>query len=169
MTQPVADTHDRTVRWRQMVDLLSRPHEELDPALLDAALTMVQSGLRSVPKAVRAATARSIAGRAAEPRLIAIFASDKLEVAAPLLAAAPLDEAGWALVLRGASEEVAAFTGQVLFVNGDGHDYFDIIPIPELPNLRQIQVEGDSKVSYVQVHIDPKGSSLFTITTPRRF
>ena len=66
-------------------------------------------------------------------------------------------------------EEVAAFTGQVLFVNGDGHDYFDIIPIPELPNLRQIQVEGDSKVSYVQVHIDPKGSSLFTITTPRRF
>ena len=110
MTQPVADTHDRTVRWRQMVDLLSRPHEELDPALLDAALTMVQSGLRSVPKAVRAATARSIAGRAAEPRLIAIFASDKLEVAAPLLAAAPLDEAGWALVLRSASEEVAAFT-----------------------------------------------------------
>jgi signal transduction histidine kinase len=109
MTQPVADTHDRTVRWRQLVDLLSRPHDELDPALLDAALTMVQSGARSVPKAVRAATARSIAGRAAEPRLIAIFAADKLEVAAPLLAAAPLDEAGWALVLGGASEEIASF------------------------------------------------------------
>lgn len=109
MTQPVADTHDRTVRWRQLVDLLSRPHDELDPALLDAALTMVQSGMRSVPKAVRSATARSIAGRAAEPRLIAIFAADKLEVAAPLLAAAPLDEAGWALVLALASEEVTAF------------------------------------------------------------
>ena len=109
MTQPVADAHDRTVRWRQLVDLLSRPHDELDPALLDAALTMVQSGFRSVPKAVRAATARSIAGRAAEPRLIAIFAADKLEVAAPLLAAAPLDEAGWTLVMRGASEEIAAF------------------------------------------------------------
>ena len=25
MTQPVADAHDRTVRWRQLVDLLSRP------------------------------------------------------------------------------------------------------------------------------------------------
>ncbi len=62
-----------------------------------------------MPRAVRAATARSIAGRAAEPRLIAIFAADRLEVAAPLLAAAPLDEAGWALVLRDASEEVAAF------------------------------------------------------------
>ncbi|MCL6697541.1 hypothetical protein LZ496_01915 [Sphingomonas sp. NSE70-1] len=109
MTQPVADAHDRTVRWRQLVDLLSRPHDELDPALLDAALTMVQSGVRSVPKTVRAATARSIAGRAAEPRLIAIFAADKLEVAAPLLAAAPLDEEGWALVLRDASDEVAAF------------------------------------------------------------
>lgn len=62
-----------------------------------------------MPKAVRAATARSIAGRAAEPRLIAIFAADKLEVAAPLLAAAPLDEGGWALVLREASEEIASF------------------------------------------------------------
>ena len=109
MTQPVADAHDRTVRWRQLVDLLSRPHDDLDPALLDAALTMVQSGLRSVPKAVKAATARSIAGRAAEPRLIAIFAADKLDVAAPLLAAAPLDEAGWAIVLQNASDEIAAF------------------------------------------------------------
>jgi len=113
MTQPVADAHDRTVRWRQLVDLLSRPHDELDPALLDAALTMVRSGARAVPRAVRAATARSIAGRAAEPRLIATFAADKLEVAAPLLAAAPLDEAGWAIVLAGASDEVTAFVGSL--------------------------------------------------------
>src|SRR5687768_11546901 len=113
MMQPVADAHDRTVRWRQLVDLLSRPHDEIDPALLDAALTMVQSGVRAVPKAVRAATARSIAGRAPEPRLIAIFAADKLDVAAPLLAAAPLDEQGWAVVLAGASDEVAAFVGSL--------------------------------------------------------
>lgn len=109
MTQPVADAHDRTVRWRQLVDLLSRPHDELDPALLDAALTMVQSGTQAVPKPVRAATARSIAGRAGEPRLLAIFAADRLDVAAPLLAAAPLDEAGWATVMAAASDEVAAF------------------------------------------------------------
>jgi signal transduction histidine kinase len=111
MMQPVADAHDRTVRWRQLVDLLSRPHDEIDAALLDAALTMVQSGMRSVPKPVRAATARSIAGRAAEPRLLAIFATDKLEVAAPLLAAAPLDEQGWSIVRASASKEVAAFIG----------------------------------------------------------
>ena len=111
MMQPVADAHDRTVRWRQLVDLLSRPHDEIDPALLDAALTMVQSGMRAVPKAVRAATARSIAGRAAEPRLLAIFATDKMEVAAPLLAAAPLDEAGWETVLASSSKEIATFLG----------------------------------------------------------
>src|SRR4249919_1419363 len=109
MTQPVADAHDRTVRWRQLVDLLSRPHDEIDPALLDAALTMVRTGMRSVARPIRAATSRSIAGRAAEPRLIAIFAGDRLEVAAPLLAAAPLDDAGWAEVMAAASKEVAAF------------------------------------------------------------
>lgn len=109
MTQPVADAHDRTVRWRQLVDLLSRPHDEIDPALLDAALTMVRTGMKSVARAIRAATARSIAGRASEPRLIAIFAEDRLDVAAPLLAAAPLDEAGWAIVLSNASKEVSDF------------------------------------------------------------
>jgi hypothetical protein len=113
MTQPVADAHDRTVRWRQLVDLLSRPHDEIDPALLDAALTMVRTGMRTVARAIRAATARSIAGRASEPRLIAIFAEDRLDVAAPLLAAAPLDEAGWATVLSSASDEVSAFINTI--------------------------------------------------------
>jgi signal transduction histidine kinase len=117
MTQPVADAHDRTVRWRQLVDLLSRPHDEIDRALLDAALTMVRTGMRSVARPIRAATARSIAGRAAEPRLIAIFANDKLEVAAPLLAAAPLDKDGWALVTKAASPEVAAF---IRTIRGEG-------------------------------------------------
>jgi len=109
MTQPVADAHDRTVRWRQLVDLLSRPHEEIDPALLDAALSMVRSGLRSVARPIRAATARSIAGRASEPQLVAIFAADKLEVAAPLLSSAQLNEDGWAMVSKAASKEVAGF------------------------------------------------------------
>ena len=109
MTQPVADAHDRTVRWRQLVDLLSRPHEEIDPALLDAALTMVRSGLRAVARPIRAATARSIAGRVSEPQLVAIFAGDKLEVAAPLLSSAQLDEAGWGIVTKAASAEVANF------------------------------------------------------------
>ena len=109
MTQPVADAHDRTVRWRQIVDLLSRPHDGLDPALFDAALTMVRSGLKSVALTIRAATARSIAGRPADARLLAIFAADKLEVAAPLIASASLDDTGWEMVGRAASADVAAF------------------------------------------------------------
>jgi hypothetical protein len=126
MTQPVADAHDRTVRWRQLVDLLSRPHDEIDPALLDAALTMVRTGMKSVARAIRAATARSISGRASEPRLIAIFAEDRLEVAAPLLAAAPLDEAGWAIVLSSASKEVSDF---IRTIRGDAVRE----PAPEMP------------------------------------
>lgn len=109
MTQPVADAHDRTVRWRQLVDLLSRPHDSIDPALLDAALTMVRAGLRTVARPIRAATARSIAGRASEPRLVAIFAADRLEVAAPLLSSAQMDESGWAEVTAAASPEVGGF------------------------------------------------------------
>jgi len=122
MTQPVADAHDRTVRWRQLVDLLSRPHDEIDPALLDAALTMVRTGMKSVARAIRAATARSISGRASEPRLIAIFAEDRLDVAAPLLAAAPLDETGWVMVLSSASKEVSDF---IRTIRGD------VAPTPE--------------------------------------
>jgi hypothetical protein len=109
MTQPVGDAHDRTVRWRQLVDLLSRRHGETDPALLDAALSMVRSGMRTVARPIRAATARSISGRPIDPGLMAIFASDKLEVAAPLLASASFDEEGWAKVAASASAEVADF------------------------------------------------------------
>ena len=113
MTQPVADAHDRTVRWRQIVDLLSRPHDGLDPALFDAALTMVRSGMKAIALPIRAATARSIAGRAADARLLAIFAADKLEVAAPLIAAAQFDEAGWEVVAAAASTEVASFIDSI--------------------------------------------------------
>ena len=109
MIQPVADAHDRTVRWRQIVDLLSRPRGTLDPALFDAALAMVRSEFSAIDQPVRAATARSIAGRAADPRLVALFAADQLEVAAPLLASVDLDDAGWAIVSAAASHDVSEF------------------------------------------------------------
>lgn len=109
MIQPVADAHDRTVRWRQIVDLLSRPRGALDPALFDAALAMVRSEYSAIDLPVRSATARSIAARGAEPSLIALFAADLLEVAAPLLASATLDQQGWAKVSAAASPEVAEF------------------------------------------------------------
>ena len=87
MTQPVADAHDRTVRWRQLVDLLSRPHDEIDPALLDAALTMVRTGMRSVARAIRAAAvncSRAVAGSPARSS-----ASPRASSTGPASASAP--------------------------------------------------------------------------------
>lgn len=110
MMQPVMDLHDRTIRWRQLVDLLSRmpgQQQREDDGLVDAALAIIRGDYSQIPDAARAATARSIAGRPADPRLIAIFARDKLAIAAPLLAASTLDDAGWALVDADASDDVS--------------------------------------------------------------
>lgn len=107
MMQPIEDGHDRTVRWRQLVDLLSRTPTHTGDALVDAALALIQSDRPHVSDAARAATARIIAGRDLDPRLVAIFAADKLAIAAPLLAATTLDNAGWDLVDANASDDVA--------------------------------------------------------------
>ena len=36
-------------------------------------------------------------------------------------------------------------------------------------NLRRVQVEGDGKVSYVKVRVDPSLSELFVVPQPTRF
>jgi signal transduction histidine kinase len=109
LDSPVGDARDRAVRWRQLVDLLSRARGDSDPALFERAIAVAREDRGHVPPGVRAATARSIAGRPLDPRLIALFASDRLEVAAPLLAGATLDPAARAEVEANASEEVRRF------------------------------------------------------------
>ena len=166
MTQPVADAHDRTVRWRQLVDLLSRPHEEIDPALLDAALTMVRSGFRAVARPIRSATARSIAGRASEPRLVAIFAADKLEVAAPLLSSARLDEAGWAIVSKAASPDVANFIRTIR-----GEEATVPSPAPPVADVEPAIPEDDhsTSISELVARIERLKQKRETIEPPERF
>jgi hypothetical protein len=66
-------------------------------------------------------------------------------------------------------QEVARFSGQVLFMSGDDHTYLNVGAVAGLQNFRWVRVEGDSLVSYVRVRIDPATSSLFTITPPKRF
>ena len=62
------------------------------------------------------------------------------------------------------------FDGEVLFVHGDGHSFKDDKPIGGRANLRRVQVEGDSKVSYVRVHVEPgAGADLFTVTKSQAF
>ncbi|MEO7503931.1 MAG: histidine kinase dimerization/phospho-acceptor domain-containing protein [Sphingomicrobium sp.] len=109
LDSPVADARDRAVRWRQLVDLLSRARADGDPELINRAIQAARDDRSSVPDTVRAATARSIAGRPLDPRLVALFASDLLEVAAPVLAGATLDAAARAEVAASASEEVRRF------------------------------------------------------------
>ena len=66
-------------------------------------------------------------------------------------------------------EETLNFGGQVLYVHGDGHDYINDRPLAGVTNLRRVQVEGDGKVSYVKVRVDPTSTELFVVPTPTRF
>ena len=109
LDSPVGDARDRSVRWRQLVDLLSRARPDSDPILIGRAIQAARDDRSSVPDTVRAATARSFAGRPLDPRLVALFASDLLEVAAPVLAGATLDAQARAEVAASASEEVRRF------------------------------------------------------------
>ena len=96
--------HDRAVRWRQLVDLVSRIDPDAQSANLTIALAAIRAGQDDVPVALRAAAARAIAGQVLPPALLEIFAADTIDVAAPLLAQAP-DEA----VRAAASPDVARF------------------------------------------------------------
>ena len=71
-------------------------------------------------------------------------------------------------------EETLAFSGQVLWIQGDGHRFIDDRPMKTtggevVQSFRRIQVEGDSRVSYVGLHVDPGGSTLFTTTLSKRY
>ena len=65
LEHPVVGDRDRAVRWRQLIDLLSRVRADSDPYLVARALDMARQDRATVPDEVRAATARSIARRAA--------------------------------------------------------------------------------------------------------
>ncbi len=133
LEHPVAGDRDRAVRWRQLIDLLSKVRADSDPALVARALEMALADRDTVPDAVRAATARSIAGRPVDARLVALFAADRLDVAAPLLAATTLDDEGRAQVAAVASEEVRR-----LFFALDG------APLPPAPEPLELTEKADT-------------------------
>ena len=97
---------DRAVQWRQLVELVARGGGETDPALLARALERIAELRPALPDAVRASAARAIAGLPVPAGLLAIFAADRPEIVAPLLASAELDRAGWDKVRARASPEV---------------------------------------------------------------
>ena len=109
LAQPATETHDRNVRWRQLVDLVARSNGNADRALLDSALQVIAQDRSGVPEHLRAAAARAIAGQAVPAALLEVFASDTLAVAAPLLAGARLEGEPLERLRRAASPEVERF------------------------------------------------------------
>ena len=79
------DEHDRAVRWRQLVDLVARSGPDAHGPIVAEALSEIRAGRNEVGIALRSAAARAIAGRTLPLALLELFASDALEVAAPLL------------------------------------------------------------------------------------
>ena len=109
LAQPAEDAHDRAVRWRQLVELLARARSEIDSDAARRALDEVREQASQVDEQVRAGAARAIAGLRLPFELIAIFAADKLPVAAPVLAAAQLSEEQWRELHRAAGHDVKGF------------------------------------------------------------
>ena len=81
--------------WRQLTDLMGRGRVPADAASLDRL-----RGLRAtVPVAIRAASARALAFARPPAALVAFFAEDAIEVAAPLLRTAQMADDDWLALL----------------------------------------------------------------------
>lgn len=101
LAQP-ADRPDRAAaRWRQLVDLLAQHRPDAADAGSGGAeaYAWLRDARRTIDPETRRQSARSLAGRAVDPALIAFFAEDAPSVAAPLLAGARLDTDAWLTLL----------------------------------------------------------------------
>lgn len=105
---PPATSHDLAVRWRQLVELVARSPDG-DGQLIDQALTEIRDNMDRIDERVRIATALAIASLPVPADLVAILATDRLAVAAPVLAGARLTASEWTDVAAGASDECRAF------------------------------------------------------------
>jgi hypothetical protein len=109
LAQPAHSSHDLAVRWRQLVELAARMPADGDRALLDQAISEIRSGASAVEERVRSAAALAVAPLPLPVELVAAFASDRLNVAAPILAGARLTALEWKDVGAAASEDCRAF------------------------------------------------------------
>ena len=82
--------------WRQIVDIVAQAGSALDTGARGAALDKLTVLRSAIPASERRLSAASLAGRAHDPDVVALFAADAPAVAAPLLAMARLDGDAWA-------------------------------------------------------------------------
>lgn len=81
--------------WRQLVDLIGRGRAPAGPA----AIAKLRAIRAKVPPPVRAASARALADARPPAALVALFASDEIAIAAPVLRVAQIDSASWIAML----------------------------------------------------------------------
>ena len=109
LNQPAGDRHDVAVRWRQLVDLVARAGSNAESPTVAQALETIRADAPRVDESLRAAAARSAAAIPLPLSLLEFFASDRLAVSAPVLAAATLDARQWKAIMNVADEETRRF------------------------------------------------------------
>jgi hypothetical protein len=109
LNQPASDRHDAAVRWRQLVDLVARAGSNSASPVVSEALRQIRAEAAGVDEPLRAAAARAVAALPLPLGLLEYFVSDRLSVAAPVLAAATLDLEQWRALIGGADDETRRF------------------------------------------------------------
>jgi outer membrane biosynthesis protein TonB len=108
LAQPAANSHDRAVRWRQLVELLARA-TDLSTPLAQRALEVILTEAPQIDQQLRAAAARAVARPQLPVALVILFAIDTVAVSAPVLASASLQPFQWRDVLATASPDSQRF------------------------------------------------------------
>ena len=109
LNQPASDRHDAAIRWRQLVDLVARAGPNSASPVVAQALDSIRSEAAEVEEPLRAAAARAVAALPLPLGLLECFASDRLSVSAPVLAAATLEPSQWRALIAIADDETRRF------------------------------------------------------------
>ncbi|MDQ3245969.1 MAG: hypothetical protein M3Q52_03580 [Pseudomonadota bacterium] len=109
LAQAAGEPRARAVRWRQLVELVARSGREGGGALVAEALAEIRTGAGDVDESVRASTARAVSSLPLPFGLVAAFAADEIQVAAPVLGAAELSPTELKQLIVEAREENRRF------------------------------------------------------------
>jgi hypothetical protein len=111
LAQPATSAHDAAVRWRQLVELAARAPPDGDRDLFTQAISEIREAAATVEERVRAGAALAVASLPLPVDLVAAFAADRLNIAAPILASARLTALEWKSVAAQASDDCRSFIG----------------------------------------------------------
>ncbi|HEY7006831.1 MAG TPA: hypothetical protein VH392_10180, partial [Sphingomicrobium sp.] len=138
LNQPAGDSRDTAVRWRQLVDLVARAGSNATSPTVAQALQSIRDDAHNVDEDLRAAAARAVAALPLPLGLLEYFASDRLTVSAPVLAAATLTPDQWQAFAGIADEETQRFIETL-------HPEFRSEPLAAAPALPEPDPEPEAE------------------------